>query len=147
MRRPNLRDPFNHARLRRPTGFNVIFGAVVLGIAASAGVGLYYQTQGPETVRVTVTDKERQVSSDGDGGVNSKYVVFTDKEVFQNTDSLLRGKFNSSDVQGKMHIGCTYDAEVYGFRNHFPTYYRNIIDVKHVKTEACPQNKPRSPGL
>jgi hypothetical protein len=137
-----FRSNFNrHAR--HASGFHaLVFGAVALGFAAAVGSSLYYQTTGKETVRAMVTDKERQVSSDGEGGPTSKYIVFTDKEVFENSDSMIRGKWRSSDVQGKLHAGCTYDFNVYGFRNGPFSIYRNIVDATHVKTETCPVNKP-----
>lgn len=121
------------------------FTAAVIGATAVVGVGMEYkyQTAGHEHVVATVTDKDRQVTSDSDGHAQSKYIVFTNKEVFENTDSLLRGKFNSSDIQGQLQRGCTYDFEVYGFRNHFLSTYRNIIDVKPVKG-GCPA--PRQPA-
>lgn len=137
-----FRSNFNH-RAGRGNGFHaLVIGAVAVGFAAAVGSSFYYQTTGKETVRAMVTDKERQVKSDGDGGSSSKYIVFTDKEVFQNSDSMLRGKWRSSDVQGSLHVGCTYDFNVYGFRNGPFSIYRNIVDAKHVKTDACPTNKP-----
>jgi hypothetical protein len=123
------------------SAFKFVFAAAATVIATGTVVGgiaeVKYQNAPHEHVIAKVTDKDRQVKSDGDGGVNSKYIVFTDKEVFENTDSLLRGKFNSSDVQGKLQRGCTYDFEVYGFRNHFFSVYRNIVDATPVKG-SCP---------
>ncbi|MBI1214472.1 MAG: hypothetical protein GC185_01475 [Alphaproteobacteria bacterium] len=120
---------------------------LVLAFAAVAVVGVgseyMYQTSGHEHVIATVTDKDRQITTDSDGHAQSKYIVFTDKEVFENSDSLLRGKFNSSDIQGKLKRDCTYDFEVYGYRNHFFSVYRNIIDATPVKG-GCPA--PRQPG-
>jgi hypothetical protein len=142
MKYPRLRDSFGNRGMRTPPLFKVAFTAVALGMVGAGGAAIHYQTVEPETQRVVVTDKERQVTSDGEGGTDSKYIVFTNKEVFENTDSLLRGKFNSSDVQGSLHVGCTYDVTAYGFRNHFFSVYRNISDVKHVRTEACPVNQP-----
>lgn len=141
-RSPFDRSAFNRAAARHRVFSNVVTGAVVLGFAAAVGTGVYYQTATPETVRATVTDKERLVESDGDGGTTSKYVVFTDKEVFQNTDTMIRGKWRSSDLQGQLHQGCTYDFNVYGFRNGPMSMYRNIVEAKHVPTDVCPDNKP-----
>lgn len=138
----SYRSSFNRSAQRGSGLHSLIFGVVAVGFVAAGVSSIYYQTQGPETVRAMVTDKERQVKSDGDGGSTSKYIVFTDKEVFENTDSMIRGKWRSSDVQGSLHAGCTYDFNVYGFRNGPFSIYRNIIDAKHVKTEACPTNKP-----
>lgn len=143
MRRPPFdRSAFNRAAARHNAFSGLVTGAVALVFAGAIGTGVYYQTAAPETVRATVTDKERLVESDGDGGTTSKYVVFTDKEVFQNTDTWIRGKWRSSDVQGQLHQGCTYDFNVYGFRSGPMSFYRNILEARHVPTDACPTNKP-----
>lgn len=83
---------------------------------------------------VTITDKERIVDSE-----TSKYLVFAEDEhgnsiVFQNTDTLLRLKFNSSDMQGQLKEGYTYKIIVVGFRVPFFSMYQNIIDIEEIKT-------------
>lgn len=85
-----------------------------------------------ETYIVTVTDKER--INDGD---SSKYLVYADSEdgeslVFENTDSLFHGKFNSSNVQGKLKEGKTYELTVAGFRIPFLSSYQNIVNVEEI---------------
>lgn len=84
---------------------------------------VYYSTD--DTVIATVTDKERIVESNGEK-VSSKYLIFTDKETFENSDLFLVGKFNSSDLQGQLKEGETYQFKVYGWRIGFLSMYRNI---------------------
>ena len=79
-----------------------------------------------EDITITVVDKERVVDS---GGGDSKYLVFTETEVFENTDCLVLWKFNSSDVYGQLEIGETYQVQVYGWRIPFLSMYRNIVKV------------------
>lgn len=106
----------------------LVAGIVVLVIAMIAfTVGIPFWTA--KTVTFTVTDKERIVIRNGDD-IDSKYLVFTDVETFENTDCLLRGKFNSSDVQGRFKAGQTYTAVVYGYRIPFMSMYRNILRVQ-----------------
>lgn len=97
---------------------------------------MFYNTS--ETVTFTVTGKERIVETSGSGetlSVDSKYLVFTDVETFENTDMLFAGKFNSSDVQGKLFVDSTYTATVYGWRIPFLSMYRNLgEDVTLVPT-------------
>jgi hypothetical protein len=140
-RRPSLRSSFNLHGRRRPPLFGIASGLIVASVVGAAALSAQYQTAEPTTTRVTVVDKERQYK-DGE----SKYIVFTDKEVFENTDSILRRKMNSSDMQGQLHVGCTYDITAYGFRSNWLSIYRNITQVEHVKTETCPENKPPMPG-
>jgi hypothetical protein len=111
-------------------------GAVVLGAPA------YFFYGSGERVRVTVTDKERVVTGRGENQ-SSKYLVFTNRhsangstsvEVFENTDALLRVKFNSSTVQGSLNRNSTYDCSVYGFRIPILSMYRNIVSCAQVRT-------------
>lgn len=103
-----------------------IVGMFVLLV--SVGAAVHYGTQA--TVTATVTDKERIVERDSDGGIQSKYLVFTDKETFENTDSLWALKFNSSDLYGKLQEGQTCEFDVVGFRVSWMSMYRNILDAR-----------------
>jgi Protein of unknown function (DUF1523) len=86
-----------------------------------------------ETYRATVTDKQVKRANTTD-----KYLVFTKLEdgsvrVFENTDSPVELKFNSSDVYAKIEVGKKYDIATYGFRLQFFSMYENILDVKEIK--------------
>lgn len=86
---------------------------------------------------ITVTDKERICESSGDSS-SSKYLVFGDDEsgnslVFENTDCLIRGKWNSSNIQGQLKEGNTYKITVVGYRVSFFSMYKNIIKVEEAK--------------
>lgn len=102
--------------------------AVVVGISAATSFNDTEYT-------VTVTDKERVVQSK-----SSYYLVFTKDEngnvlVFKNDDELLRGKFDSSNIQGELEIGSTYDIVVVGYRVPFLSMYQNIIEVRSAKND------------
>ena len=79
---------------------------------------------------VTITYKERVNKDD-----YSKYLIFGEDEngtvhVFENTDTALRFKFNSSDIYGKVKEGATYTFVVTGIRIPVLDEYENIIKVK-----------------
>lgn len=79
---------------------------------------------------ITVTDKDRIIKGD-----DSYYVVFADlqngqNKVFKNEDTLIEGKWNSSDIQGKLKVGEKYKIFVYGYRFPFLSMYENIIEVE-----------------
>lgn len=87
---------------------------------------------------VTITDKERVTTQVAEGQTDSKYLIYGEDEngktyVFEDTDTLFRGKFNSSDVYGALKEGETYELTVIGFRIHILNWYENIIDFKAVK--------------
>lgn len=90
---------------------------------------------------VTITDKERMAESskdsDGKYKTESKYLVFADDEngepiVFENTDCLVRFKFNSSNIQGQLKEGHIYKITVIGYRVPFLSWYQNIIKVEEI---------------
>ncbi len=130
-----MRNGFPNPLSGAPTSFKLIFGLVAAGIIAGTAVEFSAQNSPTETVRVTVTDKDRQVTRNGDN-IDSKYIVFTDKEVFENTDNLLKGKFNSSDIQGQLQRGQQYDLQVNGYRSQVMSHYRNIISATPVAPAA-----------
>lgn len=93
---------------------------------------------------VTITDKERitESSKDNDGNykTKSKYLVFADDEngeslVFENIDCLVRFKFNSSNIQGRLKEGHRYKITVIGYRVPFLSWYQNIIKVEEITGE------------
>lgn len=97
---------------------------IVLLLAASAA--MHFGTL-DTTTPATVTDKERIVSGSGENQT-SKWLIFTDQEVFQNSDSRWALKFNSADFQGRIQVGQTCTFTVVGWRVPFMSMYRNIID-------------------
>ncbi len=55
-------------------------------------------------------------------------LIYTNRGVFQNTDSILFFKFRSSDVYNQIEEKKTYTCTVAGWRFGFLSWYRNIID-------------------
>ncbi len=82
---------------------------------------------------VTVTEKAVKRVRQSD-----KYLLFTklndgQTRVFENTDSLLEAKFNSSDVYAEIEVGTKYDLESYGWRIPFLSFYENILGAQPVQ--------------
>ena len=89
---------------------------------------------------ITITDKERIVEA-GVESVSSRYLIFGKDTngnviVFQNTDDLFRGKWNSSTIQGSLEVGKTYTVVVVGYRIPFLSCYENIISFEELKGGA-----------
>lgn len=111
------------------------FGAVMTG-----NYLVYTNTQ--EVVEVVVTGKERVTYGSG-REISSKYLVFTETETFENTDSLFAGKFNSSDLYGYLRAGQACRFRVLGFRVPFLSMYRNVISAScdaGNRSDAIPNN-------
>lgn len=103
------------------TVYAFLIAFAVLALVSINGITTYATK---ETVSLTVQSKERITD-----GSNSKYLVFTDGEVFENTDNWWVLKFNSSDVYGQLREGATCQAVVSGWRIPFFSSYRNILSV------------------
>ena len=81
------------------------------------------------TYIITVTDKERVNYNDG-----GKYLIYGHANgstiVLENTDELLRGKINSSDIYAEIEVGKKYEVTVVGWRIPLLSMYENIIEFK-----------------
>jgi hypothetical protein len=85
-------------------------------------------------VTFTVSDKTVKMDCSGKHGCSSKYLIFTDHGVYQDTDSLFYLKFNSSDVYGMLKRNHTYNCKTYGFRIPLISHYKNLVSCKEVKS-------------
>lgn len=106
-----------------------IAAATIAGALAITSMGYTYGTG--DEVDIHVTDKDRIVTTSGED-VSSKYLVFTENETFENTDSWLSLKLASSDLQGKLKIGSDYKCDVYGWRIPLLSKYRNIVSCEQI---------------
>ena len=109
---------------------------MVLILLLTIGSQMIFNFNDTEYV-ITITDKERIYESSEDSS-SSKYLVFGDDEngnslVFENTDCFIRGKWNSSNIQGQLKEGNTYKVTAIGYRISFFSKYQNIIKVEEVK--------------
>lgn len=106
------------------------YGGTVVGVLITAlifgaiGFGVYSKVnQHWETFTVTKTERVNQ-------GDNSKYLIYTDNGVYENTDNLLLGKFNSSDLYGDILEGERYTCNATGFRVPILSWYENLISCE-----------------
>lgn len=79
-------------------------------------------------VTVTVNNEARVCTGSGNS-VSCKYLVYTSGGTFEDTDSLLSGKFSSSDLYGQLIDGQSYTFEVRGWRVPVFSHYPNIIRI------------------
>lgn len=105
----------------------ILAGSIVVGITLLGffGFGVHKTQNTQEEITFTVKNTE-VIHKNG----RSRYLVFTDKEVFENKDAMLLWKFNSSDLQNEFEPGKTCTARVYGWRINILSWYRNIIEAK-----------------
>src|SRR3989344_2718321 len=107
--------------------------AIYAGLALGVGMcNVDHLNRDTYQVKVVGTETKRDDKKD-------RYLVFTtnlatNKEyVFQNVDSTLEFKWNSSDLQAKLKEAQQHDKtceiRAYGFRMLLFSSYKNIVDV------------------
>jgi len=103
-----------------------------LGVAAIFGAtAMFYSAKIKVTERVCTLSNTAGERVTKDGG--SKFLIYTkDCGTFENTDYLLRGKFNSSDVQSVAYnnAGKKVAVRSTGWRAGFFSWYPNVITLK-----------------
>jgi hypothetical protein len=107
----------------------IVIVIVISGVTCILGVNY---VQSACTVDIVVIDKytvTKSSESDGRMTVKTVLMVDTEKETFENTDSIFFGKFNSMDVQRVLRIGDKHTVVVAGRRVPLFSIYRNIIRV------------------
>jgi hypothetical protein len=101
---------------------------IVVPVLIVAGAVFLGQMEYGTVRHVTFTVR----SLDDQGGSQHKYLLFTtDGHVYEDTDTWLHGKTDSSDVWGAFlnaGTGATWDCPVYGYRLHWPTSYQDVLD-------------------
>jgi uncharacterized protein (UPF0333 family) len=87
----------------------------------------YAFTSGEETI--TVKDKWVKYH-----GSDAKYLVSSeDGQVFEITDSIIRWRFDSSNLYADIDIGNSYSIKTQGWRFAFMSDYKNIIKAEAVR--------------
>lgn len=119
---------FKEEKITIGTVIITIIITVLIIIAGMFCITLDYQNN--EKMVITVQEK---VVKNADK--TSKYLVFTDKGVYEIKDLLFKGKFNSSDIYSSLQIGQTYKIESTGYRVGFFTMYKNINKVEVLRKE------------
>ena len=124
--------------MKRKMRIQKLFIVTFVGLILLLAIGNYMILNFNDTEYIiTITDKERVYEGSGEGS-SSKYLVFGDDEsgnslVFENTDCFIRGKWNSSNLQGKMKEGNVYRITVVRYRIPFFSMYQNIIKVEEIE--------------
>ena len=61
---------------------------------------------------------------------NDTYLIYTKDATYEITDSWLYGRFDSSDLYGRIEVGKTYKVKVGGTRVPFLSVYPCIHEVE-----------------
>ena len=109
-------------------GCGLYIGIIIIVILCMLG-SCSVKESNERTVNVIVTDKGIK-NYDND----SKYLIYCKNEnegvqVYEITDSLFQGKFNSSDIYGSIEVGKEYTFVIRGTRIGLTSTYPNIVEV------------------
>lgn len=102
--------------------FGTIAGILLMGLLIFS-VSIGYQNE--EIIECTIEDKWIKRS-----GKDDMYLVQCDNEVYQITDLLFKGKFNSSDIYAKLKVGKTYEITTTGYRFKFLSMYKKLTNMR-----------------
>lgn len=111
-----------------------IAGVVMVVVALFVAIPACQSYTKRREVVAVVTDKERvcESSTDGTGSQTCRYLVYTDAGTFRLTDSILIGRFDTSDVYGRIRRDRRYRMTVYGWRFGCTSSYPNIDTIEQV---------------
>lgn len=105
--------------------FFVIIYVIILVFVFAAG--LWHPIEKVSDIRVeTVEVTDKMVKND-------VYLIYSKENTYEITDSLLRLRFNSSDLYGKIEVGKTYQMTIGGKRRPFLSWYPNIYEAIEVE--------------
>lgn len=103
-----------------------LIAASIVSVLIAWGIHAYFASD--RQVTVTVQNEARVCSGSGNS-VSCQYLVYTTGGTFKDTDSLISGKFSSSDLYGQLQTGHTYTLEVRGYRIPILSEYPNILRI------------------
>lgn len=105
-----------------------LVGLVFLIIAViGISVVIYHLAYAFTTGTGTITVDEKWVKYSGD---DAKYLVSSeDGQVFQITDTIIKLRFDSSNLYAEIDEGSTYDILYQGWRFALLSDYKNILEI------------------
>jgi len=115
--------------MKTKTAHKLLIGIGIGVVALIIMLAFAFPYMTMDTATVTVSEKERITTGSG-GDISSKFLVYCDGEVFENSDSLAVWKWGSADLQNELKVGQTYKVKVYGWRVPMLSWFRNIVEVE-----------------
>lgn len=120
-------------KLKQLDSIEIIYIVAIILIISIVVFDVVVSNINEKSIVVTVTDKGVKVKNN-----DSKYLIYTkDKDdnvqVLKITDSILRRRFNSSDVYAVIEPGKTYKFTTVGYRIPIFSMYPNILKYQEVE--------------
>ena len=120
-------------KLKQLDSIEIIYIVAIILIISIVVFDVVVSNINEKNIVVTVTDKGVKVKNN-----DSKYLIYTkDKDdnvqVLKITDSILRRRFDSSDVYAVIEPGKTYKFTTVGYRIPIFSMYPNILKYQEVE--------------
>ena len=116
--------------MNRRRGIWAAFGVVFAIVITSAMFCMSWYKNSETVVTGTVTDKYVKNNRDS---ASQFYIVIDSGDVYENTDSVTFGKYNSADLQAQVHVGDNVEMHVAGKRNSLWSEFRNVISITKIE--------------
>jgi hypothetical protein len=98
--------------------------SIIIIVAIIAGYCFLYLGSA-KIENIEINDKWVKYKNNG-----AKYLVSTNKGVYEITDSLLFGTWSSSDKYANLKVGEKYSVKSAGWRIPFFSSYKNIVEIR-----------------
>lgn len=81
---------------------------------------------------LTITVQEKWIKSKPGDETQIYMVADTNGNVYQLTDDWFNWRFDSSDRYAKLMPGHNYTVSVFGWRNHYQSWYPNMVFIDEI---------------
>lgn len=104
------------------------YGFILVAVLAVLGLfgGMFFERGTQKTVTFKVTDKAIMPTHNN----GHRYMVYTNKGVYKDTDSFWFFKYRSSDLYSQLQRGHWYICKTSGVRIGITSSYPNLISCK-----------------
>lgn len=109
----------------------ILIIVAIIGVVFGISFGCFQMDYGnPQTIECTINDKwTKRVSSRG----SDLYLISCDDEVYQISDLMFKGKFDSANIYAKLKKGKKYKLKTTGYRFGWFSSYQNINEYELIE--------------
>lgn len=106
--------------------FSAMIGFIIVLLILLFGYLFFEPFLTEETITIRVLNKSQF------GNEPDKYFVFTQEEVFYNSDNYYHSKENATELNDKIYPGSVYKVRVVGLYLPWLPRFRNILDILEI---------------
>lgn len=111
---------------------SAILGFIIVLLILLFGFLFFEPYLTEETINIKVINKSQFGTEPG------KYFVFTEDEVFYNSNDYYQNKENADELNEKIYPGSSYTVKVVGYYIPWLPRFRNITEIVKINGETVP---------